>query len=129
MALVLFDSGTHKYPSNPTEAIADLETALQIDPSFTRAYMVVGHYEYLQVRRRKRGFLALSLWQLTRVQKERFESALSHFDCAVKLHADFTAHVWRGATLKQLSRFDLAIQDFDRAIELESSAAYLNSII
>ena len=58
------------------------------------------------------------------VIQEMFESALANFDVVVKLQADFTAHVWRGATLKQLSRYDKAILDFDRAIALESNAAY-----
>ena len=81
-AIVLFDSGTHKYlfPSftfastahsnlyscshshlqiiifdqrrytnSPAEAIVDLENAIALDPMFTRAYMVVGHYQYLLV--------------------------------------------------------------------------------
>jgi predicted RNA polymerase sigma factor len=56
--------------------------------------------------------------------QEMFESALANFDVAVKLQSDFTAHVWRGATLKQLSRYDKAILDFDRAIALEANAAY-----
>jgi predicted RNA polymerase sigma factor len=57
-----------------------------------------------------------------------FESALTNFDVAVKLQSDFTAHVWRGATLKQLSRYDKAIHDFDRAIALEANAAYLSLV-
>lgn len=50
MALILFDSGAHKYSASPDEAIADLEEAIRLDRGFTRAYMVVGHYKYLLVQ-------------------------------------------------------------------------------
>lgn len=80
-------------------AIADLTTAVTLDPSYSHAFD-------------KRG--------IARIKKGDFEGAIADFNSSIRLNR-FSSEAFRGrADARMLqSRFDLALADYDKAIELD----------
>jgi tetratricopeptide (TPR) repeat protein len=81
-------------------ALLDLNTAIQLDSSYTLAYMNKGR----------------ALTEL-----KRFQEAIVNYSTAIKIApsaTDFNSYMYRGQTYRQLEEYELALQDFHKAIDL-----------
>jgi len=85
------------------EAIAELDMAIELNPSSAKAYS-------------NRGYAHREL--------EQYEQALADFDKAIELEPDYAgAYLNRGATYFDLEQFEQAVADYGKAIELDPDSA------
>jgi tetratricopeptide (TPR) repeat protein len=96
----LFSAGQHVNADRWAEAQADVDQAIELAPRYPRALGL-------------RGTMLL--------EQGKPAEALDAFDAMVRLDPEFAeAHYNRGAAQAALDRFDAAIADFSRAIELRA---------
>jgi tetratricopeptide (TPR) repeat protein len=87
------------------EALADLNRAIELDPSYAWA-----------IGRRGETYQDL----------ERYDEALADLNRAIELDPSYAWAIGhRGETYQDLERYDEALADFNRAIELDPSLAVL----
>ena len=60
---------------------------------------------------------------LVAYKKDEFEVAINHFDKAAKIFAIPSFYIYRGITYILTSRFDRALDDFDKAVQLDPNCA------
>lgn len=85
------------------EAIAELDMAIELDPSSAKAYNNRG-YAYRELK--------------------QYEQALADFDKALELEPDYAgAYINRGGTNFDLEQYEQAIADYDMAIGLDPDSA------
>jgi tetratricopeptide (TPR) repeat protein len=95
---------SHWWMRRYDDALADLNRAIELDPSKAYAFTVRGE---------------------TYRKMERYDDALADLNCAIELDPGLAGAIGsRGETYQAMERYDEALADLDRAIELDPGKAY-----
>lgn len=85
--------------SNYSEAINNYEKAIELDPTYARAYLGLGDIYYYQ---------------------KKYEEAIVNYDAVIKLEpANAYAYYYKGSALYFLFKYDEAIKMFNEAIKID----------
>ena len=85
------------------DAILDMDKAIELEPDTAEFYIDKGKFEY---------------------DAQRYKEAIRDFTKGIKLKQSFLGYVYRGNAYFSLDVYDLALSDYNQAIELDSAAHY-----